>query len=72
MKRVALGVLRLYKATVSRYMPGMCRYQPTCSEYAAGAIERYGALRGTWMAVRRMARCQPWGKRGYDPVPGLE
>ena len=71
MKRAALAMLRLYKAAISPYMPGMCRYEPSCSDYAGQAIERHGAVRGSWMAVRRLARCHPWRKGGYDPVPEL-
>lgn len=69
MKRAALAMLRLYKAAISPYMSGMCRYEPSCSAYAGQAIERHGALRGSWMAARRLARCHPWRKGGYDPVP---
>ncbi len=69
MKRAALAMLRLYKAAISPYMPGMCKYEPSCSAYAGQAIERHGAVRGSWMAVRRLARCHPWRKGGYDPVP---
>ncbi len=70
---MGLFVIRLiavYQRIVSPYMPGACRYTPTCSHYAQEAIERHGLLRGGWLATRRLARCQPWGGRGYDPVPG--
>lgn len=69
MKRPALWTLRLYKAVLSPYMPGMCRFQPTCSEYASEAIGRFGAPRGMAMAARRLSKCQPWRSGGYDPVP---
>ena len=69
MKRPALWTLRLYKAVLSPYMPGMCRFQPTCSEYASEAVGRFGALRGMAMAARRLSKCQPWRRGGYDPVP---
>lgn len=49
--------------------PSPCRYQPTCSAYALDALERHGALRGSWLAVRRLGRCHPWGGHGWDPVP---
>ncbi len=70
---MGLFVIRLiavYQRIVSPYMPGACRYTPTCSHYAQEAIERHGLLRGGWLATKRLARCQPWGGRGYDPVPG--
>jgi len=50
-------------------LPPSCRYQPSCSAYAITAIERYGAARGGWMALKRICRCHPWGGQGYDPVP---
>lgn len=55
---------------VSRERPSPCRYQPTCSNYARDALALHGALRGAGMAVRRIARCHPWGAEGWDPVPG--
>lgn len=67
--RLTLGVLRFYKTFVSPALPPGCRYLPTCSEYAYTAVERYGAMRGGWLAVRRLARCHPFGGHGYDPVP---
>ncbi len=64
-----IGLLRLYRVTLSPWFGAACRFQPTCSVYALGALRQYGALRGTWLAVRRIGRCQPWGGSGYDPVP---
>ena len=67
-QRVALLLLRAYKWTISPMFPPACRYVPTCSEYAMEAVERYGALRGTLMAIARLLRCHPFAKGGYDPV----
>ncbi len=61
--------IRAYRAIGSPWVGHNCRYQPTCSAYALEALERYGALRGTWLACRRIGRCHPWGASGYDPVP---
>jgi putative membrane protein insertion efficiency factor len=68
-KRVLLSALRFYKAQVSPALPPACRYSPTCSEYAIEAVERYGAWRGTVMAIRRVLSCNPFARGGYDPVP---
>ena len=68
----AYGVLlliRSYQLVLSPMLPASCRYVPTCSAYAAEAVERYGAVRGGWMAARRIARCHPFRPGGYDPVP---
>ena len=69
MSWAVLGMIRLYQGLVSPGLPPACRFEPSCSRYAYGAIERYGAVRGGWLALRRLLRCQPWGGSGYDPVP---
>jgi putative membrane protein insertion efficiency factor len=63
------GLIRSYQLLISPVLGPSCRYLPSCSDYAAEAIGRHGALAGTWLAVRRLARCHPWGGSGYDPVP---
>ena len=63
------GAVLAYRYTLSPFIGHGCRFRPTCSEYALEAIERYGALKGGWLAARRLARCHPWGGCGYDPVP---
>ena len=70
MKRLALAFLSLYKAVLSPYMPGQCRFTPTCSEYAAEAIRTRGVIKGSYLTTKRLARCQPWRAGGFDPVPG--
>jgi putative membrane protein insertion efficiency factor len=69
MGRILVGLIRLYQYLLSPLIGPHCRFQPTCSHYAVEAIERHGVLRGGWLAVRRIARCHPWGKSGIDPVP---
>ena len=68
-RRSALAAIRLYQATISAYWGGRCRHMPTCSEYAHGAVSKYGAIKGVWLTARRLARCRPLGTSGYDPVP---
>lgn len=63
-----LALLRFYKQRVSPGLPPACRFQPTCSEYAYDAIEKYGIIKGTRLAVWRILRCNPWGGSGWDPV----
>jgi putative membrane protein insertion efficiency factor len=63
------GLIRSYQLFISPMLGPSCRYLPSCSDYAAEAIERHGALMGTWLALKRLARCHPWGGHGYDPVP---
>lgn len=67
--RFLILLIRFYRAALSPLLPPACRYTPTCSEYALIAVERFGALRGGWLAVRRLLRCHPFGGFGPDPVP---
>ena len=69
MKRLLLLLVQFYRSCISPLTPPSCRYYPTCSAYAREAIERYGARRGAWMALRRILRCHPFHAGGYDPVP---
>ena len=69
MKRVLLAVFRFYQRGISPLFPARCRYIPTCSEYAVEAVEKYGALKGGWLALKRFLRCHPFHEGGYDPVP---
>jgi len=69
MRRLLVGFVRFYQAGISPFLPGACRYKPTCSNYALGAIERFGPWKGSWLALRRISRCHPFGGHGYDPVP---
>ncbi|MCK5590008.1 MAG: membrane protein insertion efficiency factor YidD [Dehalococcoidales bacterium] len=68
-KRLILDLIELYQTTISEVTPHSCRYQPTCSHYAHGAIERYGFIKGSWLATKRLTRCNPFSRGGYDPVP---
>ena len=64
-----LAPIHFYRSVISPLTPPSCRFTPTCSEYAIEAIKRHGPLRGTWLAIRRILRCHPWGGSGDDPVP---
>ena len=68
-KRMLLGLIRFYRAAISPHFPACCRYTPTCSQYALEAIQKYGALKGGILALRRILRCNPFHRGGYDPVP---
>ena len=68
-KLLMLGSIRFYQACLSPHMPMGCRFQPSCSAYAFEAVEQWGAWKGGWLAVRRLLRCRPFGKFGFDPVP---
>jgi uncharacterized protein len=68
--KIALAALRIYKVYASPWLGGGCRFQPTCSVYTYEAIERFGVLRGVWLGLKRLGRCQPFSRKfGYDPVP---
>ena len=69
MKTVLIALVRFYRYAISLMLGRNCRFHPTCSEYAIEAIERHGALRGGWMAAKRVGRCHPFNPGGYDPVP---
>ena len=68
-KRFLLWLVRFYRGAISPLHPPCCRFIPTCSQYAVEAIEKYGAIKGVYLALRRILRCNPFHKGGYDPVP---
>ena len=69
MKKFLLAAIRFYRKHISGGRPPCCRFSPTCSAYALEAIEKYGALKGSYLAIRRLLKCHPFHKGGYDPVP---
>jgi hypothetical protein len=77
MKRIILGAIKLYQKTLSLdqgplsylFSERICRFHPLCSQYAFEAIERFGVVKGSWLGIKRVARCHPWNDGGYDPVP---
>jgi len=70
LKLVLIGLLKAYRFAISPLYGQVCRYHPTCSAYALEAVTLHGGIKGSWLAVRRVARCHPWAAGGYDPVPG--
>ena len=69
MKKACMAAIRFYQREISPLCPPRCRYIPTCSEYALEAVEKYGTVKGTFLATKRILRCNPFHKGGYDPVP---
>ena len=69
MKKVLMGIIKIYQKTISPLTPPSCRFYPTCSHYGIEAIETHGALKGSWLAVKRIFRCHPFHEGGFDPVP---
>lgn len=69
MKRLLIALIRFYQRHISANTPPACRFTPTCSAYAIEALERFGVIKGTGLAIWRILRCNPWGGHGYDPVP---
>jgi len=67
-----LGLVWLYRYAISPLLGANCRFQPSCSEYAAEALRRYGGFKGGWLMLKRIGRCHPWGGSGYDPVPVVD
>ena len=72
MKRILIGLIAAYRVLLSPLLGPSCRFYPTCSAYAAEAIEMHGALRGTWLALKRISKCHPWHSGGVDPVPPVK
>lgn len=71
MKYLLIGIIKIYKLIPGPWHDA-CRFTPTCSDYSIDAIKRFGALKGSWLSIKRIIRCNPWGGKGYDPVPEKE
>lgn len=69
MKQLVLALIRFYQRYISPGLPPSCRFYPTCSHYTYEAVTRYGVIKGGWLGIKRILRCQPWSPGGYDPVP---
>lgn len=69
MRYLLLGLIRFYQYAISPLLPPRCRYSPTCSQYAVLALQKYGVFKGSWLTIKRICRCHPWGGCGHDPLP---
>ena len=69
LKKVMIATIKLYQKCLSPLLPNVCRYTPSCSQYFIEALQIHGVLKGTWLGIKRISRCHPWGGSGYDPVP---
>ena len=69
LSKMLIGLIRLYQITLSPFIGRACRYTPTCSNYGIEAIRKHGPFKGTWLTIKRVLSCNPWGGSGYDPVP---
>ncbi len=72
LRKLFILPIRFYQKLISPMLGPTCRFQPTCSHYTAGAIMEWGVIKGTWLGLKRIFRCHPWGGSGYDPVPKRE
>ncbi len=68
-KTLMIGLVRCYQRFLSPLLPNVCRYRPTCSEYFIEALQTHGVVKGSWLGIKRILRCHPWGGSGYDPIP---
>lgn len=64
-----IGIVKFYQHFISPFTPATCRYTPTCSQYTLEALQKHGPFKGSWLGIKRIGKCQPWGGSGYDPVP---
>ena len=69
MKKILMSIIKIYQKAISPLMPPSCRFHPTCSSYGLEAIETHGALKGSWLSIRRISKCHPFHEGGFDPVP---
>lgn len=69
LKKLAILFVKFYQVAIRPLLPNACRYTPSCSQYSIEAINKYGAIKGSWLGLKRILRCHPWGGHGYDPVP---
>lgn len=69
LQKIMIFLIHLYQSLISPFFPPSCRFVPTCSSYGLEAIQKHGPFKGAWLTLKRIAKCHPWGKSGYDPVP---